>query len=88
MISCPPNQTVNTEPNQAYAAVSWTNPQVTDNSGQIPTITCNGVSGSRFGIGETKVICEAIDPTGNSASCVFIVKIEGKRMSLILNRYF
>ena len=77
MITCPVNQTVNTQPSQAYASVVWTDPQVTDNSGQIPTITCDAESGSQFGIGENKVICQAVDPTGNQATCTFTVKIEG-----------
>ena len=77
-ITCPVSKTVNTEPRQAYAAVSWTDPQVTDNSGQILTVTCNGVSGSRFEIGETEVSCQAIDLAGNRASCVFLITIKGK----------
>ena len=77
MITCPVNQTVNTEPSKAYASVSWTDPQVIDNSGQIPTMTCDAESGSQIGIGETEVICEAVDPTGNQATCMFTVKIKG-----------
>ena len=77
MITCPVNQTVNIEASKAYASVSWTDPQVTDNSGQIPTITCDAVSGSQFGIGETEVTCQAVDPRGNQATCTFTVKIKG-----------
>ena len=77
MITCPVSQTVNTEPSKAYASVSWTDPQVTDNSGQIPTITCDAESGNQFGIGETEVTCQAVDPTGNQATCMFTVKING-----------
>ena len=77
MITCPPNQTVNTEQSKAYAFVSWTDPQVTDNSGQIPTITCDAVSGNQFGIGETGVTCQAVDPTGNQATCTFTVNVKG-----------
>ena len=77
MIVCPVNQTVNTEPGQAYSTVVWTDPQVTDNSKQIPTITCDADSGSDFKIGENEVTCQAVDPTGNQATCSFTVKIEG-----------
>ena len=77
MIACPGNQTVNTKPSQAYASVVWTDPQMIDNSGQIPTITCDAESGSQFEIGETEVTCQAVDPTGNQATCIFTVKIEG-----------
>ena len=55
----------------------WNKPQVTDNSGQIPTITCDADSGSQFRIGEKEVTCQAVDPTGNQATCSFTVKIEG-----------
>ena len=77
MITCPANQTLNSKPSQAYASVIWNDPQVTDNSGQIPTITCDADSGSQFRIGETEVVCQAVDPTGNQATCTFSVKIEG-----------
>ena len=77
MIICPVNQTVNTEPSQAYASVVWTDPQVAENSGQIPTITCDADSGSQFRIGESEVTCQAVYPTGNQATCSFTVNIEG-----------
>ena len=78
MIACPTNQTVNTDPSQAYATVVWTDPQVTDNSGQISTIICDIKSGSQFRIGETEVICQAVDSTGNQENCTFTVKVKGK----------
>ena len=71
MIICPDNQS------QANAIVVWTDPEVADNSGQIHTITCDAESGNQFGIGETEVTCQAVDPTGNQATCMFTVKIEG-----------
>ena len=83
MIACPVNQTVNTEPSKAYSSVSWTDPQVTDNSGQIPTIICDAESGSHFGIGETEVTCQAVDPTGNQATCTFTVKIKGRLITFL-----
>ena len=57
--------------------VAWIDPQATDNSGQISTMTCDVESGSRFQIGKTEVICQAVDPSKNQASCLFIVQIEG-----------
>ena len=77
MITCPVNQTVNTEQSKAYASVSWTDPQVTDNSGQNLTTTCDAESGSQFGIGETEVTCQAVDPTGNQATCTCTVNVKG-----------
>ena len=77
VIVCPVNQTVITQPSQANATVVWTDPQATDNSGQNLTIACDADSGNDFKIGETEVTCEAVDPTGNQATCTFTVKIEG-----------
>ena len=65
VIACPTNATINTDPSQAYATVVYTDPQVNDNSGQIPRITCDVESGSHFGIGETEVTCQAVDSAGN-----------------------
>ena len=87
MIACPVNQTVNTQPSKAYATVVWNEPQATDNSREIPTITCDANSGNQFEIGETEVICQAVDPTGNHATCTFTVKINGKR-SFVRNLQF
>ena len=87
MIACPDNQTVNTKPSQAYATVVWTNPQVTDNSQQNSTITCDANSGDQFEIGETEVTCQAVDPTGNQAICAFTVMIEGKSIISISQFY-
>ena len=77
VIACPANETVNTEPNHSYATAAWADPQVIDNSGQIPTITCDDESGSQFTIGETEVSCQAVDPAGNQATCTFTIKIKG-----------
>ena len=57
--------------------VTWSDLQATDNSGQSPTVTCSTGSGSYFEIGITEVTCQAVDPYGNQAMCLFIVKIEG-----------
>ena len=77
VIACPANQTVNTELNQMHATVVWTDPQVSDNSRETPTITCDYKSRSNFGIGNTEVLCQAVDPSGNHETCMFTVKIEG-----------
>ena len=79
VITCPINQTIKSEQNKAHATVVWTDPQVTDNSGQVPTITCDAESGSQFGIGETEVTCQVVDPAGDQAMCMFTVSIYGKK---------
>ena len=82
IVTCPTNLDVNTEPSQANATVVYTNPEVSDNSGQIPTITCDVESGSQFGIGKTEVKCQAVDSAGNQANCTFTVTVEGNDNSL------
>ena len=85
MTLCPSNKTIATAFMQPTAVVSWNDLQATDNSGQSPTVTCSIGSGSHFGIGETEVICQAVDPSGNQATCMFTVKIAGNEVILILS---
>ena len=77
-ISCPANQTTDTASGLSTAIVVWTEPHATDNSGVPTNLTCNVESGSQFEIGQTKVICEARDLSGNEAVCSFIIKVTGK----------
>ena len=76
VITCPSNQTV-TCPSQENVTVVYTAPQVTDNSGENPSITCDVESGSTFKVGETTVICQAVDGVGNQAACSFTVIVVG-----------
>ena len=78
VVACPANQTVNTDASQAHATVVWPNLNVTDNSAETPAILCNVKSGSQFGIGETAVICQAVDLGGNRGACSFTVVVIGK----------
>ena len=77
VLTCPAKQAVNTEPSRSYAKVVWTDPQAIDNSRDLTTITCDFESGSYFEIGETQVTCQAVDPTGNWATCTFDVQTKG-----------
>ncbi|XP_072025497.1 hyalin-like [Amphiura filiformis] len=70
-----PNQSQNTEPNKPFANVTWGDLHASDNSGEMPHITCNRESESQFNIGRTVVSCEAVDESGNYAVCSFIVEI-------------
>ena len=76
--TCPSNQSLETDFGKPTAVVSWTNVNATDNSRQLPAVTCDAESGSQFGIGKTEVICEAVDVAGNRATCMFTVNIQGK----------
>ena len=63
--------------NQSSDVVSWANIEATDNSGQIPTVTCSIKSTTEFKIGKTDVKCQAVDPSGNHAICNFTVQSKG-----------
>ena len=76
--SCPANQTINTIQSLSTATVVWADPEATDNSGITPTVTCSLKSGSDFQIGQTEVVCTARDPSGNQATCIFIIEVIGK----------
>ena len=78
VLACPGNQTTNTEPRLANAMVVWSDPQVIDNSGHFPSVTCNVESGSQFEIGETEVICQTVDVGGNRGACSFTVIVKGR----------
>ena len=70
---CPHNQTLNTQPGQPFAV--WQGPSVTDNSGDVPGVTCDPQSESNFTIGQTLVTCEAVDSSGNINTCRFQVRV-------------
>ena len=62
---------------QHTAVVVWQDPVATDNSGDVPKITCNPQSGTEFPIGITTVECIAVDGNGNTAGCSFDVEVGG-----------
>ncbi|XP_072016912.1 hyalin-like [Amphiura filiformis] len=71
-----PNSTVrNTDSEQPTAMIEWLNPIARDNSGEVPTITCNYASGTDFAIGETTVECVAVDNSGNEKDCQFDINV-------------
>ena len=78
IISCPANQTKDTAPGLSTAVAVWADLQATDNTGVTPTVTYSLESGSQFEIGQTEVICEARDPSGNKAFCSFTIDVTGK----------
>ena len=51
----------------AGAVVTYTAPVATDNVDATVTVTCLPASGSTFAIGQTKVLCDATDSSGNKA---------------------
>jgi hypothetical protein len=73
-ISCPSNITVNNDPGQCGAVVTFA-PTASDNCPGV-TSSCTPASGSVFPIGTTTVTCKATDASGNmSANCTFTVTV-------------
>jgi predicted outer membrane repeat protein len=58
------------------ARVNYTTPTATDNCSV--TVTCDPAPGSEFSLGRTTVTCTAIDPSGNSSQCSFVVTVVPK----------
>ena len=82
---CPASQTTETGPSESTAVAKWAFPEATDNSG-FTNITCDTESGSLFEIGETDVICEALDLSRNSDGCTFSINVLGKTKDAWTNK--
>ena len=59
------------------AVVNWTEPVATDNSLLSPKVTTNYHSPQRFGEGAHVIIYNAMDQSGNKATCTFTVVVTG-----------
>ena len=65
---------------------TWQDPSATDNSGDVPEVTCDPRSGSNITIGQTLITCEAFDSSGNdNTTCRFQITVEGKRTIISTN---
>ena len=83
VITCVGNQSINTGKGVDTAMIVWEGPKASDNSGNVSHVICNPQSGTNFTIGQTNVICEAVDGSGNKAACAFQVNVTGKYLSII-----
>ena len=63
-------------PGEKYAAVTWSIPTATDNSGTDLTVT-NSHSRGNFDIGTYSVVYTAKDPSDNTATLSFTITITG-----------
>ncbi|XP_041482308.1 hyalin-like [Lytechinus variegatus] len=76
--NCPSSQIVPMETGQNYATVSWTAPNVTDNSDNV-TLTFNEADAwtnpDNFPEGITSLSYTAEDKAGNKATCMFTVSV-------------
>lgn len=55
--------------------ITWTEPQVSDNSGIVNLVSQSHTSGSFFVVGTTPVIYVFADPSNNEAECSFSVTV-------------
>ncbi|MBK8968294.1 MAG: HYR domain-containing protein [Lewinellaceae bacterium] len=79
VITCPDDLTINTDPGECDAAVTYAHPLGGDNC---PGFTFNLVqgpqSGDEFPLGETTVEYQITDDMGNTTTCSFTVTVEDK----------
>ena len=73
-INCPANLTVNMDPGQCSAVVSFS-VRASDLC-STATVVCDPPSGSTFPNGTTTVNCTATDAAGNEAACSFTITVE------------
>lgn len=78
VITCPANITVDSDPGDCYAVVTYPLPTVTDNctSPITPALELGLASGSTFPLGTTAIRYSATDASGNSSLCSFSVTVE------------
>ena len=74
---CPKNLSTSTGEGNSTALVLWKHPNATDNSGHVKEVTCSPQAGNLFPIGQTNVMCEAVDDAMNNATCHFYVDVIG-----------
>ena len=74
---CPRDLAVDAAPLGSDTTVSWSPPDVTDNSGDVGNLQSDVIPGSAFPSGVTNVTYTAVDVTGNTAVCAFSVTVTG-----------
>ncbi|XP_038052340.1 uncharacterized protein LOC119725047 [Patiria miniata] len=72
---CPMSILQATDEGSPFATVSWTVPNVTDNSGQTPTVEASDMPGDTFEIGSHTVTYLAEDNEGNTGLCSFVITV-------------
>ena len=83
---CPANQTKVTDRGQSTALVLWTKPSV-DFPAEVSIEMCEPASGSKFAIGNTKVVCEAehnyrhMYHVHDGNTCYFYISVSGRYRS-------
>jgi gliding motility-associated-like protein len=75
--NCPLNITVNSNPTNCKATVSWIAPTASDNCPSLSFIQIAGLSNgsSNFPVGITTITYKATDPSGNVSFCTFTITV-------------
>lgn len=76
-LNCPANISVNNDPGQCTAVVTYTTPTAMSDCSTPGTVTCMPASGSTFPIGMTTVNCSVTDDQSHMGSCSFTVTVAG-----------
>lgn len=84
-ITCPDNIDVDANGATCSAIVSFNDPLTADNCAATLNVVSTATSGQAFGIGTTIVTMQVTDPTGNSASCTFMVVVRDTTPPVLLN---
>ncbi|XP_070545132.1 serine-rich adhesin for platelets-like [Ptychodera flava] len=82
-IDCPPDIDTIANTGMNSVSVTWSIPSASDNSGNV-SVSSSHDPGSDFIIGVTDVSYEAVDPSGNEASCSFAVRVQDIEKPLII----
>eukprot|EP00057_Strongylocentrotus_purpuratus_P020339 XP_011674813.1 PREDICTED: hyalin-like [Strongylocentrotus purpuratus] len=73
---CPSSQTLTTELGSETATAIWVEPKASDNSNNV-TLTPSR-SGDAFPVGQNTVTYAAQDPSGNTATCTFVISVTAR----------
>lgn len=77
-VTCPQNIQVNADKGVQTATVSWPAPTATDNSGSNVAVFQTMQSPSTLQAGTYTINVMAYDPSGQSSSCSFTIKVIGR----------
>ncbi|NJL76391.1 MAG: HYR domain-containing protein [Saprospiraceae bacterium] len=78
MLNCPDTVRVAVQSASCEVPVTWEDPTITDNCGEIDTLIASHQQGDLFPVGETTVTYIAIDQAGNADTCSFLVIVSAE----------
>lgn len=73
--NCPSNIVRDVELGTSFVTVTWTEPTAVDNSGSVSLISRSHAPGDAFPVGSTTVSYLYQDPSGNPATCAFVITV-------------